>query len=692
MNSKRKPILSFILSLLICTAFMFSMMGANLAVERNSGEAGETTEKEDTVTENTGDTEQPDTQVTTEEPAPPVANGKSTVMVYMVGSDLESYYGMATMDIEEMMDAECGEDVNIVIQAGGTSDWSTYEFNDGEVQRCHIEDSEIIIDEEMGRQSMLTTEALSDFISWSAEEFPAERYFLVLWDHGGNIPNSYGVDEIFPNDTLYISQMGQAINDAGVHFDLIAMDACLMGTMEMAMGVAPYADYLVASEYSEPGYGHYYTDWLMELDQNPAVSTEEIGTIMVESYCDFYESTDEPVCLSLIDLSQTDEIYAALKTYLSSASYELKNNNNFKEYALARSTCGSFYYIDTIDILSLAERYPLEGSEELISAIENAVVYEEGTFAYAHGLAMYSPNDYAEYYEYARAELMALGFEQEILEFYDAYLSVLVSYGNYLGVNTDVYNACADTEWFKSQSAVVDSYDDTFGDYSSMITYADLEFTTVDGVQVVELSDEDYESIYAVGQNVTFASNDGTGYISLGYDYTADFDSYGNVVAEFPESWISIDGQPVYFMPLQYYSDEYEWYTDGVILCALNGDYSNLIYMYVYWDNYHEDGCIAGYMIANPEDLTLEDETLHRFYEGDSIEFVYPVYSTDDVDTVPESMVTLGNAHTYSRDMQIEYGSVLDFKNIVGADYTAMAKIAVLDIYGSLYTSDWINE
>ena len=40
--------------------------------------------------------------------------GSTTIMVYMIGSNLESDYGAATEDLEEMLDAEY-ENVNIVI-------------------------------------------------------------------------------------------------------------------------------------------------------------------------------------------------------------------------------------------------------------------------------------------------------------------------------------------------------------------------------------------------------------------------------------------------------------------------------------------------------------------------------------------------------------------------------------------------
>ena len=48
---------------------------------------------------------------------------------------------------------------------------------------------------------------------------------------------------------------------AGVKFDFVGFDACLMATYEMAAHMASYADYMVASEELEPGIGWNYQGW-----------------------------------------------------------------------------------------------------------------------------------------------------------------------------------------------------------------------------------------------------------------------------------------------------------------------------------------------------------------------------------------------------------------------------------------------
>ncbi|MBQ1340792.1 MAG: peptidase C11, partial [Ruminococcus sp.] len=52
---------------------------------------------------------------------------KITLMVYMCGTDLESKYGMASSDMEEMRQASesFGDSLNIIIYTGGCNNWKT---------------------------------------------------------------------------------------------------------------------------------------------------------------------------------------------------------------------------------------------------------------------------------------------------------------------------------------------------------------------------------------------------------------------------------------------------------------------------------------------------------------------------------------------------------------------------------------
>jgi len=50
-----------------------------------------------------------------------------------------------------------------------------------------------------------------------------------------------------------------------------------MATLETAIVLEPYADYMIASEEVEPGIGWYYTGWITALSRNTSIKTIDLG-------------------------------------------------------------------------------------------------------------------------------------------------------------------------------------------------------------------------------------------------------------------------------------------------------------------------------------------------------------------------------------------------------------------------------
>ena len=103
----------------------------------------------------------------------------------------------------------------------------------------------------------------------------------------GLVRSGYGYDEKFASSgSMDLSGLDRALKDAGVKFDFIGFDACLMATAETALTLTQYADYLIASEETEPGVGWYYTNWLTAFGKNTSIPTVELGRQIVDSFVD----------------------------------------------------------------------------------------------------------------------------------------------------------------------------------------------------------------------------------------------------------------------------------------------------------------------------------------------------------------------------------------------------------------------
>lgn len=107
---------------------------------------------------------------------------------------------------------------------------------------------------------------LIDFASWAQAEFPANVKMLSLVGHGGGWapdlhpgqPKGRRAQEPIggmlwddhPGSTLATRPMAEALKwiNLAYTFDVIYLDGCLMGTIEVASEIAPYTQYLVAHE------------------------------------------------------------------------------------------------------------------------------------------------------------------------------------------------------------------------------------------------------------------------------------------------------------------------------------------------------------------------------------------------------------------------------------------------------------
>ncbi len=260
----------------------------------------------------------------------------ATVLVYMNGSDLESQAGEATSDIAEMLKSGIGKNANVIIETLGTREWHNYDIASDHTQRYRVNQGKLeLVDDSLGQLDTTSADTLADFIRWGVQNYPADRYMLLLWDHGAGPVYGFGYDE-FQGDyaALTLDEIQAALKaNANVHFDLIGMDCCLMSSIETCQVLAPFSDYAVLSEDFEPGVGWSYSNWMGKLEQNPGIGTVELGKTIVD---DMVAATKEDpdngdATLALIDESAADDMYRAWIAFAYANKDNLVNTNYSQE-------------------------------------------------------------------------------------------------------------------------------------------------------------------------------------------------------------------------------------------------------------------------------------------------------------------------------------------------------------------------
>ena len=137
---------------------------------------------------------------------------------------------------------------------------------------------------------------------------------------------------------MTLAGIDKAVTDSGVKFDFIGFDACLMATLENALILSDNADYLIASEETEPGTGWYYKQWLTTLSQNTSTPTVEIGRMIADDFLMASKQVrqGDSVTLSITDLAELGETVPSALAAFSDSTSELIRSNDYKKVSDAR--------------------------------------------------------------------------------------------------------------------------------------------------------------------------------------------------------------------------------------------------------------------------------------------------------------------------------------------------------------------
>jgi hypothetical protein len=338
----------------------------------------------------------------------------------MVGSNLESGQGYAaTADLIEMAAVGPSSSVNVIVETGGANAKpDEYRFLDfTTVQRLNIiGNDEYEILDDLGRKNMGKPSTLSDFIVWGTQEFPAEKYVLILWDHGGGI-HGFGNDEMYGMDETDLDEFAVALSSAyqetGIIFEVIGFDQCLMATIEVAAVIENYANYMVASEEIEPGHGWDYTAIISSLKNNPNQDGKSLGKVIADSFVEHTKDFDNYwgtnshriITLSVVDLSKIDSLVNTWGQLDNSLNQEINAGNGYY-YSLALADSERYHvdvraktdsgHTDIKDLVTNLSSYlPAVKAEadNVKSLVSDAVVYSinGASKPNANGLSIHIP-------------------------------------------------------------------------------------------------------------------------------------------------------------------------------------------------------------------------------------------------------------------------------------------------------------
>ncbi len=343
--------------------------------------------------------------------------GSWTVLVYMAAdNDLEPF---AVQDLLEMAEVGSNDKLHIITQVdravGYSEDPAGSLGNFTSTKRVRVGKGGFTELADLGEMDRTKPENLADFIAWGIQQYPGDRIALVLWNHGAGVAGFATDDGAGENATMSLTQIGEAIG-AGLskaghdRLDLVGFDACLMATFEVAATVAPYAEYLLASEELEPGHGWNWAS-LQLLRDNPGADVPALGKRIADDFLVYAkkEATDAGTTLSLVDLTLLDEVGDAVDALANQVAVKLPGVT----VPTLKAKEASFEYgrsgpnepgMNAFDLGQLAAHLSTEAVIEagqkaaLDAALAKAVVYKVAgaALSFSSGLTINFPKSAAE--------------------------------------------------------------------------------------------------------------------------------------------------------------------------------------------------------------------------------------------------------------------------------------------------------
>ena len=328
-----------------------------------------------------------------------------TFMVYLDGDN--NLDGNASTDLNEMKkglsSAGTSKKVNVIVlhDGDGASDTKLYKVTESGLTTLNS-GTAIFSGSEA---DMSSADTLKKFGVWAVKNYPAKKYALIMWDHGGGwrdgegentadsrhcgcsfslmgaVPADASAYKGFSQDdnsadsskmiTLADGAYGGALSaiktQAGQKLSIIGFDACLMGMYEVGAASAAYGDYLVASAESEPGSGWDYKAILKALATTPTMNALTLSKEIVDSY---NSHSSYSATLAVFDLSKVSAMTTALGSFGSALKTAIATSSYKSAIKTIRSNTQQYGYQEHIDLKHFATQ--VSTSSSLPSSVKTA--------------------------------------------------------------------------------------------------------------------------------------------------------------------------------------------------------------------------------------------------------------------------------------------------------------------------------
>lgn len=351
---------------------------------------------------------------------PKTQKKKWTLIVFLNGHNNLDYYGF--QDINEMEKLGSDHNINVVVQWASLKNKKTHRLYVQKDDDPSTVTSPVI--ETMEPVDMGDYRNLIEFSKWAMDNYPAEHYFVDVWNHGNGWLKyfQYSTRDISYDDLtgnhITTEQLGYSMRVLAQHLgrpvDVYGSDACLMAMLEVASEMKGAVKYFLGSQELEPAEGWPYDKFLESIKSNLYKNPDVILSKLTEEYKSSYETGGSQCCskwitLSALDMKHLSQIESAFKE-LTLSIINLSAEDRSKVHA-ASGYAQFFYgggYMDLMDFLNQIKSQKTSINSTLIKNIElvmkdlvvsNSVGAE---YTKSHGVSIWYPRSRSSLNAYAK--------------------------------------------------------------------------------------------------------------------------------------------------------------------------------------------------------------------------------------------------------------------------------------------------
>ena len=337
-----------------------------------------------------------------------------TFMVYL---DADNTLENASIDVFiKMAGVGSSSQVNIVVQMDRTPGQDDRYGNWTDCKRFYITKSMTPTPEnatlDLGEVNMGHPDTLKDFVNWTVNNYPANYYFLVLWNHGTGCMG-FCFDITNTTDYLSLPELSRALSGLPAIMDVVLIDACSMGMTEVAYQIKDYANVLVGPEglgYAPAPYDQYLSSLTSNSSMLPSAFAEEVVTDYID-WC-IAIANIQNATMSATDLTKITSLTAAMDDF--TLKLREKETPYHEQISLARNLTEGYpgpyagqsgYYIDLYHFAQLIYQSNLDEelqntADQVMTALSigNTIIKEDHKASpNSHGLSIYFPDEKKKY-------------------------------------------------------------------------------------------------------------------------------------------------------------------------------------------------------------------------------------------------------------------------------------------------------